>query len=113
MFKLRPAYSLPGSFLDVSTGVERTPGELENSRSTKALYTCRVIVDLHMCTKYVIYIYAGMRHDDLLVGLLPSAFQHIFSFEGKKRCDDNPQTSVTHFGKNNKLHLDNSKQTHL
>ena len=54
-----------------------------------------------------------MRHDDLLVGSLPSAFQHIFSFEGKKRCDDNPQTSVTHFGKNNKLHLDNSKQTHL
>ena len=34
---------------DVSPGVGRTPGELEESRSTKAQYTCRP----YMCTKYI------------------------------------------------------------
>jgi len=34
--------------LDVSPGVGRTPGELEEPRSTKAQYTCRP----YRCTKY-------------------------------------------------------------
>jgi len=33
---------------DVSPGVGRTPGELEETRSTEAQYTCRP----HRCTKY-------------------------------------------------------------
>jgi len=35
--------------LDVSPGVGRTPGEPEEPRSTKALYTCRP----YRCTKYI------------------------------------------------------------
>ena len=35
--------------LDVSPGVGRTPGEPEESRSTKAQYTCRP----YRCTKYI------------------------------------------------------------
>jgi len=35
--------------LDVSPVVERTPGEPEEPRSTKAQYTCRP----YMCTKYI------------------------------------------------------------
>jgi len=38
--------------LDVSPGVGRTPGELEESRSTKVQYTCRP----SMCTQYIISI---------------------------------------------------------
>jgi len=35
--------------LDVSPGVGRTPGEPEESRSTKAQYTCRP----YRCIKYI------------------------------------------------------------
>ena len=35
--------------LDVSPGVGRTPGEPEESRSTKAQYTCRP----YRCTQYI------------------------------------------------------------
>jgi len=43
--------------LDVSPGVGRTPGEPEESRSTKVQYTCRP----YRCTSTFIYIYAGLR----------------------------------------------------
>ena len=48
--------------LDVSPGVGRTPGESEESRSTKAQYTCRP----YRCTKYVcLYICWAAGSDDL------------------------------------------------
>jgi len=48
--------------LDVSTGVEQTPGELEEPRSTKAQYTCRP----YRCTKYIcLYICCAGGFDDL------------------------------------------------
>jgi len=48
--------------LDVSPGVGRTPGELEEPRSTKAQYTCR----LYRCTKYIcLYICWAAGFDDL------------------------------------------------
>ena len=30
----------------------------------------------------------------------------------KKRCNDNQQTTVTHFGENKRLHLESSKQNY-
>jgi len=39
-------------------------------------------------------------------------FQHVFSFEKSRRCDGNQQTTVTHFGENQRLHLESSKQNY-
>ena len=48
--------------LDVSHGVGWTPGESEESRSTKAQYTCRP----YRCTQYIcLYICCGAGFDDL------------------------------------------------
>jgi len=48
--------------LDVSPGVGRTPGEPEESRLTKAQYTCRP----YKCTKYIcLYICWAVGFDDL------------------------------------------------
>ena len=50
------------SVLDVSTGVGRTPGGQEESRSTKAQYTCRP----YRCTQYIcLYICCAAGFDDL------------------------------------------------
>ena len=46
----------------VSPGVGQTPGEPEESRSTKAQYTCRP----YRCTKYIcVYICWAVGFDDL------------------------------------------------
>ena len=48
--------------LDVSPGVGRTPGEPEESRSTKAQYTCRP----YRCTQYIcLYVCWAAGFDDL------------------------------------------------
>ena len=48
--------------LDVSPGVGRTPEEPEESRSTKAQYTCRP----YRCTQYIfLYICCAADFDDL------------------------------------------------
>ena len=48
--------------LDVSPGVGRTPGEPEESRSTKAQYTCRP----YRCTQYIcVCICCAAGFDDL------------------------------------------------
>jgi len=48
--------------LDVSPGVGRTPGEPEESRSTKTQYTCRP----YRCTRYIcLYICCVVGFDDL------------------------------------------------
>ena len=48
--------------LDVSPGVGRTPGESEESGSTKAQYTCRP----YRCTQYIcLYICCAAGFDDL------------------------------------------------
>ena len=47
---------------DVSPGVGRTPGGPEESRSTKAQYTCRP----YRCTQYIcLYICCAEGFDDL------------------------------------------------
>ena len=48
--------------LDVRPGVEQTPGESEEPRSTKAQYTCRP----YACTKYIcLYVCYVAGFDDL------------------------------------------------
>jgi len=48
--------------LDVSPGVGQTPGESEESKSTKAQYMCR----LYRCTQYIcLYICSVAGFDDL------------------------------------------------
>ena len=49
-------YTQTTRVLDVSPGVGRTPGEPEESRSTKAQYTCRPYAH-----STFVYIYAGLR----------------------------------------------------
>ena len=62
--------------LDVSPGVRRTPGEPEESISTKAQYTCRP----YRCTQYIfLYICCGAGFDDL--GSLLFSFNMSFLFE--------------------------------
>jgi len=56
-----PAHTQTTWVLNVSLGVEQTPGEPEVSRSTKVQYTCR----LYICTKYIcLYIYWAAGFDD-------------------------------------------------
>ena len=56
------AYTQPTWVLDVSPGMGLTPGELEESRSTKAQYTCR----LCRCTQSIcLYICWAAGFDDL------------------------------------------------
>jgi len=55
-------YTQTTRVLDVSPGVGRTPGEPEESRSTKAQYTCRP----YRCTQYIcLYICWAAGFDDL------------------------------------------------
>jgi len=93
--------------LNVSARVGRTPGELEESRSTKVLYTCRPVY------VYKVHVSIYMLGCGMMIWvncLFP--FQHISSFEKRRKCDDNLQTSVTHFGESNRLHLESSKQNY-
>jgi len=61
--------------LDVSPGVERTPGEPEESRSAKAQYTCRP----YRFTQYIcLYICCAAGFDDL--GQLLFSFNMSFLF---------------------------------
>jgi len=43
----------------------------------------------------------------------PFFFWDVFSFKKSKRCDDNQQTTATHFGDNRRLHLESPKQNTL
>ena len=43
---------------------------------------------------------------------MPFFFKHVFSFEKSRGCDDNQQTTVTHFGENKRLHLESSNQNY-
>ena len=93
--------------LDVSPGVGRTPGEPEESRSTKAQYTCRP----YRCTQYIVYIYTGLRALMIWANCLFS-FNMSFSFEKSRRCDDNQQITVSHFGEHKRLHLESFKRNY-
>ena len=73
--------------LDVSPGVGRTPGGPEESRSTKAQYTCRP----YRCRQYIC-LYICCTAD----------------FESR-RCHDNQQITVSHFGEEKILHLESSR----
>jgi len=93
--------------LDVSPGVGRTLGEPEESRLTKAQYTCRPYHS--RCTKYIC-LYRVL----MIWAICLFFFQYVCSssFEKSRRCDDNYQTTVTHFGENERLHLESSKQNY-
>jgi len=39
-------------------------------------------------------------------------FKHVFSFKKSRRCDDNQQITVSHFGEHKRLHLESSKQNY-
>jgi len=45
-------------------------------------------------------------------GLTAFFFQHVFSFEKSRRCDDNQQITVSHFSEHKRLHLESSKQNY-
>jgi len=45
-------------------------------------------------------------------GLIAFFFQHVFSFWKSRRCDDNQQITVSHFGKHKRLCLESSKQNY-
>ena len=71
--------------LDVSPGVGRTPGEPEESRLTKAQYTCRPYHS--RCTKYFcLYICWATGFDDL--GHLPLFPFNISVFQVLKKVED-------------------------
>jgi len=76
--------------LDVSPGVGRTPGGLEQSRSTKVQYTCRP----YRCTKYIcLYIYAGLR---VLMIWLTAFFSFNMSFDLRKVEDVTTISKLIH-----------------
>jgi len=83
--------------LDVGPGVGWTHVETEESRSTKAQYTCRQ----YMCTKYICL----YRYLHIYMYMFIYVYKYI-------RCDDNQQTTVTLFGENKRLHLESSKQNY-
>ena len=39
-------------------------------------------------------------------------FEPVFSFEKSRRCDDNQQITVSHFGEHKRLHLESTKQNY-
>jgi len=45
-------------------------------------------------------------------GLTVFVFKHVFSFEINRRCDDNQQITVSHFGEHKRLHLESSRQNY-
>jgi len=45
-------------------------------------------------------------------GLTAFFFYHVFSFEKSRRCDDNQQITVSHFGEHKRPHLESSKQNY-
>ena len=45
-------------------------------------------------------------------GLTVFFFQHVFSLEKSRRCYDNQQITVSHFGEHKRLHLESSKQNY-
>jgi len=57
-----------------------------------------------------VYIYAGLRDDDL--GKTLCSFNQIISVEKSRRCNDDQQISVTHFSENDRLHPESSKQNY-
>jgi len=90
--------------LDVSPGVGRTPGEPEESRSTKAHYTC----EPYRCTQYIWqYICSAAGFDDL--GSLLFSFNMSFLL---RKIEDvtTISKSVSHFVEHKRMHLESSKQ---
>jgi len=57
-----------------------------------------------------VYIYAVLRV--LMIWANCFFLSHIFSFEKSRRCDDNQQITVSHFGEHKRLHLESSKQNY-
>jgi len=45
-------------------------------------------------------------------GLTAFFLLHVFSFEKSRRCDNNQQITVSHFGEYKRLHLESSKQNY-
>ena len=45
-------------------------------------------------------------------GLTAFFFEHVFSFEKGRRCDDNKQITASHFCEHKRLHLESSKQNY-
>jgi hypothetical protein len=85
---------------------DETPGGPEESGWTKSRYTY-----IRICVQSThVYIYA-QRRDEILDELLFS-FNMSFFFEKSRRCDDNQQTTVTHFGENRRLRLESSIQNY-
>jgi len=111
LFVYARTYTQTTWVLDVSPGVGRTPGEPEESRSTKAQYTCRP----YRCTQYICLDIYGLRALMIWANCLFSfnmSFLLRNSFEKSRRCDDNQQITVSHFGEHKRLHLESSKRNY-
>jgi len=82
--------------LDVSPGVGQTPGELEEPRSTREIPKRSIHVDRIGVQSTFVYIYAGLR----VLMIWANCFfllTCLFLLESR-RCDDNQQITVSHFG---------------
>jgi len=45
-------------------------------------------------------------------GLTAFFFEHVFSFKKSRKCDDNQQITVSHFGEHKRLNFESSKQNY-
>jgi len=93
-------------YLDVSPGVGMRHLEGPNNPDglNLGIHIFVYVYKVHMC---IYMLRGGMRSWTKCFFLLTCLF-----FEKSRRCDDNQQTTVTHFGENKRLHLESSKQNY-
>jgi len=92
----------------VSPGVRRR--HLESRKNPDRLKRS-MNVDRRGVQSTFVYMYAGLQVL-MIWANCRFVFSHVFYFEKSKRCDDNQQTTVPHFGENKRLHLESSKQSY-
>ena len=93
-------------YLDVSPeiGMRHMEGPKNPDGLNLGIHIFVYVYKVHMC----IYMpRGGMRSWTNCFFLLTCLF-----FKKSRRCDDNQQTTVTHFGENKRLHLESSKQNY-
>jgi|AntRauMFilla1563_2_1112583.scaffolds.fasta_scaffold01387_3 hypothetical protein len=83
-------------------------GHLKSQKNPERLKRS-IHVDCIRIYSTFVYIYAGLRVLMIWANCL-GFFSHIFSFEKSRRCDNNQQTTITHFVEYKRLHLESSKQ---
>jgi len=95
-------------YLDVSplagVGMRHLKGPKNPDGLNLGIHLFEYVYKVHMC---IYMLRGGMRYWTNCFFLLTCLF-----FWESRRCDDNQQTTVTHFGENKRLHLESSKQNY-